>query len=292
MLVVLTTMMWAVDNRAAEYPPCWREDAVSSHPLFHRDRAEAKTPASEETLRIAFLMGTKRSVAEHVEYLQGAFDNSGVDVVVEVACVSYVDDVPRGTTNAYYYVRDTYSQSVGKRNAADLVAYLAPYFGDGYCGVASVGNGSPWIRTSVTSCPRLSTFAHEIGHNLGLHHAHQDGYDGRKGYCESPSAGAKSCSSGSLLSYAGSNRRQQFADYEVGYGTIEHTAVQWLRHVMPNMVGSYEANALAADAPMGLELLPQCREASHPATESPTLPAVQWLRTATSSVLTRLLPSQ
>ena len=199
MAVALWACMWARDARA-DYPPCWQEGEPTTHPLFHRDRTEAKKPPSEKTLRIAFLLGTDRDVSRYVEYLQGAFDNSGVDVEVEAACVGYVDDVPAGTERAYYYVRDTYSQRVGKNNAADLVAYLTPYFGDGYCGVASLGNGQPWIRTSVTSCDKPSTFAHEIGHNLGLHHAHQSGYNGRKGYCDAPYASAKGCSTGSLLS--------------------------------------------------------------------------------------------
>ena len=270
MIVVMIIMMWAVDNRAAEYPNCWREDAPYTHPLFRLDRPEAKVPVSEETLRIAFLLGADRDVDRYVSYLQGAFNISDVDVEVEVACVGYVSDVPDGTMDSYYYVRDVYSQSVGKRNQADLVAYLAPYFGDGYCGVASVSQGSAWIRTSVTSCDRLTTFAHEIGHNLGLHHAHQSGYTGRKGWCEIPYADARACQRGTLMSYAGSNRVQRFADVDAGWGTEENTAVQWLREYMPTAVRGYEANAIAADVPMGLELLPQCREASPRVTESPS----------------------
>jgi len=256
---------------AATYDPCWSETSLSTHPLFHRDRESAKTPPRTDTLRIAFLLGADRDVEAYAEYLQGALDNSGVDVEVEVACVGYVDDVPRGTLDAYYYVRDNYTQDIARRNAADMVSYLGPYAADGYCGVASVGNGSPWVRTNVTTCDRLSTYAHEVGHNFGLHHAHQSGYNGRKGYCYSPSPSARDCSSGTLMSYAGSNRDQRFADYEAGYGTEENTAVQWLRKVMPAMVRGYE-DSIASDASVlkGYERPLLCPEASHREKEWPS----------------------
>lgn len=247
---------------AASHPPCWSETSLSTHPLFHRGRESVKQQHRTDTLRIAFLMGVNRDVDAHVEYLQGAFDNSGVDVEVEVACVGYVDDVPRGTQSAYYYVRDNYTQDIAERNAADLVSYIGPYAGDGYCGVAAVGNGRPYVRTNVTTCDRLSTYAHEVGHNLGLHHAHQSGYVGRKGYCYSPAPDAKSCSSGTLLSYAGYRRDQRFADYEAGYGTPENTAVQWLRRVMPAMVSSYEESVATDGHRTGPERPELCPEAS------------------------------
>lgn len=261
--VALWALLWAWDNQAAEVPMCWQEGRVSTHPLFHQDWREAKEPVSSETLRIAVLMDhrTNRDWQSYIGYLQGAFDNSGVDVAVEVACFGRTDDVPLGTLNSYYYVRDNYSQEIARRHQADLVSFLGPRSGDGYCGVASVSQGSPYVRTNVTTCDRPHTFAHEVGHNLGLHHAHQTGYKGRKGYCEVPEATARDCERGTIMSYAGSGRVQRFADVDAGWGTVENTAVQWLREYMPTAVSGYELG-LDARTRTGPEQPLLCLEAS------------------------------
>ena len=269
MAVAVWAMLWALDNQAAEVPMCWQEGVPSTHPLFHRPRSEAKAPVSSETLRIAVLMDTRayHDWEGYITYLQGAFDNSGVDVTVEVACFGWVTGVPLGTTQSYDYIRSNYSQEVASRSQADLVAFLGPDTRDGYCGVASVSSGGPYVRTSVTTCRRPSTFAHEIGHNLGLHHAHQPGYVGRKGYCEVPYADARACQRGTLMSYAGSNRVQRFADVDAGWGTEENTAVQWLREYMPIATTSYE-QTLGYQA--GREQLSLCPETSQVETGWPS----------------------
>ena len=271
MAVALWAVMWAWDARA-DYPPCWQEGKPSTHPLFHREFSKA---GYGDALRIAFIRDYRSTadIPEYVAYLQEALDAGGVEMEVEIACVSTWTHLPQTPHAAYYYVRDNYTQDIGKRNAADLVAVMSVGTG-GYCGVAGLSQGSHWIRTSATSCGP-DTFAHEIGHNLGLQHAHQPGYVGRKGWCASPSDGSKVCSLGTLMSYAkGANRVHRFADVDAGWGTEEHTAVQWLREYVPVATGAWEARVNFVGPPeMEIEQPQLCRATSRQEREWPIQPA-------------------
>lgn len=282
-LCLLSLKLFAVyDAQAAEYPPCWQAGEPSTHPLFHREYTKR---GYGDALRIAFIRDYRSGadIEEYVAYLQEALDLAAVDMEVEIACISTWTHLPLTPHAAYYYVRDSYSQDIGLRNAADLVAVMSVGTG-GYCGVAGLSQGSYWIRTSATSCGP-DTFAHEIGHNLGLHHAHQSGYSGRKGWCMSPSDGAKLCSQGTLMTYAnGTGRMQRFADVDAGWGTPEHTAAQWLRDYVPIATGAWEARLGFVGPPQGDEELPElCLQASPPERVLPTPPVRSRRRTPTTS---------
>jgi hypothetical protein len=244
MAIALWAVMWAWDARA-EAPPCWRKGDASTHPLFFNDvRNLPKSFDDRGKLRIAFIWDHRRrnrDPSTWVAGLQEAIDLVGVDIEVEVACSSAWTDVPNTPTGAYYYVRDRHAQDIGERNRADLVAVMSVGTGDGYCGVASLGRKDrAYIRTSATSCG-LDTFIHEIGHNFGLHHAHKDGYEGRKGWCMSPADNAKNCWKGTVMSYAsGSSRIRRFADVDAGWGTEEHTAAAYLRESIPMQAKAWE----------------------------------------------------
>lgn len=271
-LCLLSLKLFAVyDAQAGDYPPCWQAGEPSTHPLFHTDlRNPGPKFQQSDALRIAFIRDYRSGadIEEYVAYLQAALDLAAVDMRVEIACISTWTHLPLTPHAAYYYVRDTYSQDIGLRNGADLVAVMSVGTG-GYCGVAGLSQGSYWIRTSATSCGP-DTFAHEIGHNLGLHHAHQPGYDGRKGWCMSPGDGAKLCDQGTLMSYAGRNRLPRFADVDAGYGTDEHTAAQWLRDYVPVATGAWEARVSFVGPPeRDVEMSELCSIASHPEMESP-----------------------
>ena len=290
-LCLLSLKLFAVyDAQAEDYPPCWQAGEVSTHPLFHTDiRNPGPKFQQSDALRIAFIRDYRSGadVEEYVAYLQEALDLASVGMEVEIACVSTWTHLPQTPHAAYYYVRDSYSQDIGLRNGADLVAVLSVGTG-GYCGVAGLSQGSYWIRTSATSCGP-DTFAHEIGHNLGLHHAHQPGYSGRKGWCISPSDGSKLCDQGTLMSYArGRGRLKRYADVDAGWGTEEHTAAQWLRDYVPIATGAWEARYGFVGPPQGDEELPAiCSLASPLGRVSPILPAAPAALAPTTSVRSR-----
>jgi len=245
MAVALWAVMWAWDASAGDHPPCWQAGESATHPLFHNDvRNLPKSFDDDGKLRIAFIWDYRRSRHDPsgmVAGLQEAIDLVGVDIQVEVACSSVWTHLPLTSTSAYYYVRDKYAQDLGERNRADLVAVLSVGTGDGYCGVASLGRKDrAFIRTSATSCG-LDTFIHEVGHNFGIHHAHQEGYGGRKGWCMSPADGSRNCLRGTVMSYAsGSSRERRFADVDAGWGTEEHTAAEYLRESIPMQAQAWE----------------------------------------------------
>lgn len=154
------------------------------------------------------------------------FRNSGVPVrfLIEHIETVKMDDT---VSDALY---DLYWAGLEK-HGADLVIGLMPVLPGDSCGVAYIGG-----RHSISGCSPL-TLAHEIGHNLGLHHAHHETASGRKGYCASPSADAKDCEVGTIMSY-GKQRIPLFAaqGFTLGQydlGTEDHTAVEYLRsHVV------------------------------------------------------------
>lgn len=152
------------------------------------------------------------------------YRNSGVSVRFVIESIETWDEFPDTVERAYNYM--SFDRFIGR---ADLLIGLKPVMaGDPYCGVAGI-NGAK----SVSSCSPI-TLAHELGHNFGLHHAHRGGYEGRKGYCMTPSPEARDCDRGTIMSYAGQRRVPLFAADGFTYkgqalGNTEHTAVEFLR---------------------------------------------------------------
>ena len=166
-----------------------------------------------------------RRAIDWLRQAEQMFRNSGVPVRFIIEHIETWDEMGDTKSSAYngLKLRD-YS-----KYGADLVIGLMPhYYGDAYCGIASYTNG-----VSVSGCdPR--TLAHELGHNLGLRHAHDNGAAGQKGYCMSPEPDARECSKGTLMSYAGRGRVPLFAADGFTFkgdplGNEEHTAVEHLR---------------------------------------------------------------
>lgn len=170
-----------------------------------------------------------RYAIKWVREAEQMFRNSGVPVRFIIKRIVTVPDMPDTKREAYYYLRERDAKKYA--TDSDLVVALMPhYYGDPYCGIASIGG---WL--SVSGCS-TKTLAHELGHNFGLHHAHQSGYAERKGYCISPSPSAEDCDIGTLMSYAGRGRLPLFADHRFTkdgnpLGEDAHTAVEWLNKV-------------------------------------------------------------
>jgi hypothetical protein len=181
-----------------------------------------------------------RRAIDWMRQAEQMYRNSGVPVRFVIEGIETWEDMPDTVESAYHAMNfDRYAQ-----HGADLVIGLKPYMaGDPYCGIAGVRG-----RRSVSSCSP-KTLAHEIGHNLGLGHAHSGGYVGKKGYCVSPSAEAKDCTKGTLMSYAGNGRIPLFAANGFTYdgdpiGSDEHTAVE---HLRSSVVGKALAWELSRD---------------------------------------------
>jgi hypothetical protein len=168
-----------------------------------------------------------------VDEMSSYYANSGAAIDFEVACVKFDEDMPNWSSQALNHIK-TYYRTLSKNNKADLVAGLiGGQYGDPYCGIATLGTPNYYAPMASVSRCNSKTFAHEIGHNLGLHHAHQKGYEGRKGYCMAPLANARDCWRGTMMSYAGSGRVPFFANKHHTYqgdplGNDEHDAVEYL----------------------------------------------------------------
>ena len=280
MAVALWAVMWAWDARAV---PCWEEGNPSTHPLFHQEYSKQGSDA----LRIAIVRDHRHRIDTryYIEALQEALLEAGVETEVEVACESTWDHIPYGARAAFYYVSGNFSQKLAERNQADLVAVLS-YGTDGYCGLANLGTKDrAYIRTSASSCG-TNTFVHEIGHNLGIHHAHASGYEGRKGWCMRPEDGARDCDEGTVMSYAPHGRRYiRFADVANGWGTEDHTAAAYLRESTPAQAMAWEIRTgFVGPDPMGLAETVSCPVASQRGTEWPSPRARRSRRVPTTPV--------
>jgi hypothetical protein len=166
-----------------------------------------------------------RHAIDWIRQAEQMYRNSGVPVRFIIEHISVWEDMPDTTESAYHNMPfDKYAKYGG-----DLVLGLINHlYGDPYCGIAGINS-----RLSVSGCNPI-TLAHEIGHNFGLHHAHAGGRLGEKGSCVRPSPGARECTKGTIMSYAGRGRIPLFAANGFEYegeplGDEEHTAVEFLR---------------------------------------------------------------
>jgi hypothetical protein len=184
-----------------------------------------------------------RRAIDWLRQAEQMFRNSGVPVRFIIEEIITWEDMPSGVEAGYRQL----PFAPLKSESADLVLGLTPhYFGDGYCGIAGLGG-----TYSVSSCSPV-TFAHEIGHNLGLVHAHDVRYDGRKGYCISPSPEARDCDYGTIMSY-GRTRVPLFAADGFTFdgdalGNEDRTAVEYLRKAVVTKALAYERRTQARTA--------------------------------------------
>ena len=134
-------------------------------------------------------------IASMIAYSNGAYRNSGVDIELRLVGLenynpSYGDTVD-GETLSLLRTDQSIAQ-LRQQVGADLVTFITPRLEtqEGYfnCGIGYIpggANGQLWNNAAslgysiVSSNCDLSTFTHELGHNMGLNHSpRQDGSGG------------------------------------------------------------------------------------------------------------------
>ncbi|MCX4029809.1 pre-peptidase C-terminal domain-containing protein [Endozoicomonas sp. SM1973] len=131
----------------------------------------------------------KARASSMVAWANQAYANSGVNIRLNLVHVQSIRGY--GTVSEYalnQVSRDRQIAQLRERYGADLVSYLAPRTG-GLCGIAWVPNGDGrsgrfyrgakgyGFSVVATDCT-YSTFAHELGHNMGLGHSAGQGSNG------------------------------------------------------------------------------------------------------------------
>jgi len=122
-----------------------------------------------------------------VNYANTALENSNSDVRFNIVGVEQIDTITSPKTDStalYALASDTTAKTLRAQYGADLVSMLTTT--GPYCGVAFISQGAndaiPTYGStygySVVGTTCISSFAHEIGHNLSLAHSLKQGNTG------------------------------------------------------------------------------------------------------------------
>lgn len=123
-----------------------------------------------------------------------AFSDSGLNIVIRnVHSIKVSTSDRENTRSVLKRLRLNQGEFTGvaekrKRHGADMVAMLRPYAGDRICGLAYLGGYGrrgnmafskkiTYSHTSITACGDY-VLAHELGHNMGLHHSRRQASGG------------------------------------------------------------------------------------------------------------------
>ncbi len=114
--------------------------------------------------------GVETTVATWVDEVNDIFSDSDIDLEIRSATVEFYEDA--GDADSRATLTDIRSSdtiaALRDQYAADFVIQLSPI--DDYCGIAYVTVSPDWAFSVVDPRCSVTTFAHEIGHNMGLRH--------------------------------------------------------------------------------------------------------------------------
>jgi hypothetical protein len=224
--------------KGADY---WKDQAVTSDIRVNEDGSYSVLGEAPISISIALHPDWYtddqpwRRAIDWVRQAEQMYRNSGVQVRFVIEHIAVWDDFRDTVTSALTHL--PFDEYVNQGNGADIVIGLKPPMGgDPYCGAAWMGG-----RSFIASCSPV-TLAHEMGHVLGLQHAHRVGYEGRKGYCIEGTD--DDCSTGTIMAYA-NKRIPLFAADGYKYkgnpmGSEENTAVEYLQDAVVEAALRYQ----------------------------------------------------
>jgi len=243
--------------KGSEY---WKEPALLPDIIENEDGTYSM--AGETPISLAIVLHPEyyadsepwRRAINEVREVEQMFRNSGVPIRFIIESIEYMVDMDNSTYGAFQQLKAKVS-SIAVRTGADLVIGLKPqYFGDQYCGVATIGDDQLYTTLPAISACGPKTLAHELGHNFGLHHSFNPKPD-QRGYCRKGDDGYE-CEEGTVMSYA-KKRLKFFANKNAKYkglplGIEGYDAVEWLNRVKTGRGLAYElryegANMLLTD---------------------------------------------
>jgi hypothetical protein len=159
----------------------WGDDFVVNHDLIlereQRRAAQSGTIADSQApsiVDIAFfydqllvdwngLQNPRTRAQAAIDYTNAAIAAHNVELELRVVYVGPLSD-PLGADPWNTFIANTDKWTVAADYGADLLHYIYNFYGQSYCGRASLPGD-----VAVSGCG-TETIAHEIGHNLGLHH--------------------------------------------------------------------------------------------------------------------------